>query len=142
MATTVSYARSFAYLIDSLSGESFPGLEIRVSLPNNQNKGVDLVAHLDTGAAQSVIDGGRIVSSLGIDLMAGPEISLGSVIGVPLVARIHRVELVHPDLGSFTLDAAISTVPIRRNLLGRDFFAHLQIGFREFQHIFHVTAAP
>lgn len=141
MATTVIYVRSFAYLIDSLSGERFPGLEVRVSLPGNPNNAVDLVAHLDTGAARTVIDGGRIVSTLGIDLMAGKEVSLGSVIGVPLIARVHRLEVSNPNLGRFTLDAAISTVPIRRNLLGRDFFRHIQIGFREYHHTFYINAA-
>ena len=142
MATTVTYTRSFSYSIDSFSGEPFPGLEVRVSRPDDAGNAVDLIAHLDTGAVRSVFDGSRIVSALGIDLMAGREISIGSIIGFALTARIHRLELSHPDLGSFTLDAAISTVPIRRNLLGRDFFQHLQIGFREFHHTFLITAAP
>ena len=143
MATTVTYTHSFSYSIDQFSGEAFPGLEVRVSLPGGSaDNAVDLIAHLDSGAMRSVFDGSRIVSILGLDLMAGREIKLGFLSGFNLSARIHRLELSHPDLGSFTLDAAITTVPLTHNLLGRDFFQHLQIGFREFHHSFLITAAP
>jgi hypothetical protein len=82
-----------------------------------------------------------IVAQLGIDLMSGPELDLSPAWGFRFAARIHKLDLIHPDLGRFALDAAISTVPIRRNLLGRDFFRHLQIGFREFHHAFLIVAA-
>jgi hypothetical protein len=116
-------------------------LPVRISLPEDSDTSVDLVAHLDTGAGRSVFDGARL-SSLGLDLMAGREIRLGSVSGFALTARIHRVDLSHLNLGRFTMDVAISTVPIQRNLLGRDFFQHIQIGFREFHHTFLITVAP
>ena len=45
-------------------------------------------------------------------------------------------------LGRFTLDAAISTVPIRRNLLGRDFFQHIQLGLREYHQSFFIAPTP
>ena len=90
----------------------------------------------------SLFDGALLVPRLGIDLMAGREIRLGSIGGFTLAARIHRLELSHPDLGRFTLDAAISTVPVPRNLLGRDFFQRIQIGFREFHHTFLSPPLP
>jgi hypothetical protein len=62
--------------------------------------------------------------------------------GFSITGRIHQIELSHLDLGRFPLDAAISTVPIRRNLLGRDFLQYIQIGFREFHHNFMITATP
>jgi hypothetical protein len=100
------------------------------------------MAHLDTGAELSIFDGALLVPSLGIDLMAGRETRLNSLGAFAIAARIHRLNLFHPQLGRFTLDAAISTIPIRRNLLGRDFFAHIQIGFRELHHTFHIATAP
>ena len=89
-----------------------------------------------------MFDGALMVPILGIELMAGREIRINSAGVFALTARIHRLEVSHPDLGRFTLDAAISTVPIPRNLLGRDFFQHIQIGFREFHQTFLITTAP
>lgn len=74
--------------------------------------------------------------------MGGREVILGSVGGSSLTVRIHRIEISHPTLGQFTLDAAISTVPIKRDLLARDFFEHIQMGFREFYQTFLITPAP
>jgi hypothetical protein len=142
VASTVAYLYSFAYLVDPDSGTTFPGLRISVSALGNSDRIVDTAAQLDCGAEMSLFDGALLVPRLGIDLMAGREIRLGSIGGFTLAARIHRLELSHPDLGRFTLDAAISTVPVPRNLLGRDFFQRIQIGFREFHHTFHIATAP
>jgi hypothetical protein len=142
VATSVTYPFSFPYSIDSYSGQSYPGLAFEVSLPDDPEASMFMNAYLDSGAELSVFDGGLIVPFLNLDLMAGPEVNLRAATGVALSARIHRVNLSHPQLGRFTLDAAISTVPIRHNLLGRDFFQHLQIGFREFHHTFLIANAP
>jgi len=141
VAIAVTYSHSFDYVVDEFSGKSFPGLRLRVSTPANAQASADIRAYLDTGAEFSIFDGAVIVSQLGIDLMSGPELDLSPAWGFRFAARIHKLDLIHPDLGRFALDAAISTVPIRRNLLGRDFFRHLQIGFREFHHPFHIVAA-
>ena len=74
--------------------------------------------------------------------MGGREVRLNAAAGFAIAARIHRLVLAHARLGRFTLDAAVSTVPIQRNLLGRDFFQHIQLGFRELHHTFMITAAP
>jgi hypothetical protein len=142
VATLVTYAHSFPYSTDPVSGRTFPGLPVRLSLPGNSEPGVDVEPHLDSGAELSIFDGRLLVRALRLDLMAGREVILGSVGGSSLTVRIHRLMLSHPDLGRFTLDAAISTVPIKRNLLGRDFFQRIQIGFREFHQIFLVATAP
>jgi hypothetical protein len=140
VSTSVTYEHSFAYSIDRFSGKSFPSLAFRVSLPKDPDTTVSLNAYLDTGAEFSVFDGALLVPTLGIDLMVGRELRLDSARGFALSARIHRLNLSHPDLGRFTLDAAISTVPVSRNLLGRDFFQHIQIGFREFHETFLIAA--
>jgi hypothetical protein len=140
--TTVAYAHSFAYFVDEFSGKSFPGLDFHVSLPEQNDPSADVRAYLDSEAEYSVFDGSLIVSTLEIDLMAGREVRLSVAAGLAITARIHRLNLRHPQLGRFTLDAAISTVPIARNLLGRDFFQHLQIGFREFHQTFLIATAP
>ena len=48
-------------------------------------------------------------------------------------ACLHAVRLSHPELGCFDLEIGFSPFPLRRNLLGRDFFNLVQIGFRERQ---------
>jgi hypothetical protein len=142
VATSVAYAHSFTYFVDEFSGKSFPGLKFHVSLPEKDDPSADVQAYLDSGAEFSVFDGSLIVSTLQIDLMAGREVRLSAAAGFAIAARIHRLNLFHPQLGRFTTEAAISTVPIRRNLVGRDFFQHIQIGFREFHQTFLITNAP
>jgi hypothetical protein len=142
VTSTVAYLNFFAYLSDPYSGKTFPGLRITLSSFRNADRRVDTFAQLDTGAEFSIFDGNLLVPKLGIELMDGPEIILASSGGFSLAARIHPLELSHPDLGHFTLDAAVSTVPIARNLLGRDFLQHIQIGFREFHQTFLITPAP
>jgi hypothetical protein len=142
VAAAVTYDHSFTYSIDKSSGKSFPGLEFRVSFPEVVDRAIDVKAYLDTGAELSVFDGALLVPRLGIDLMAGREVRLNAAAGFAISARTHRLVLSHAQLGKFTLDAAISTVPISHNLLGRDFFQHLQIGFREFHQTFLVANAP
>ena len=83
-----------------------------------------------------------MVAELGLDLMSGRQRRLGTATGFESVARIHRISLTHPLLGRGTLDAAISTVPIRRNLLGRDFFRHVQLGLREYHQSFFIAPTP
>jgi hypothetical protein len=100
---------------------------------------VDLDAYLDSGAERSLLDGGIIVPALGMDLMAGERLTYGLVTGDRFEARIHRVRLSHPAFGSVDLEAGISTAAITRNILGRDFFDHMQIGFREHELKFFLT---
>jgi len=142
VVTAVAYTHSFAYLSDRDSGKLFSGLRLAISSPEKRVRTVDTVAQLDTGSDFSIFDGQLLVGALGIDLMDGPVILLASSGGFSITGRIHPIEILHPDLGRFTLDAAISTVPIRRNLLGHDFFQRIQIGFREFHRTFLITAAP
>ena len=62
--------------------------------------------------------------------------------GGVLPATLHAVQLSHADLGTFELEVAFSTTEIRRNLLGRDFFDLVQIGFREHHLAFFITPTP
>ena len=62
--------------------------------------------------------------------------------GTVLTATIHPVRLTHSDLGDFELEVGFTSVNIKRNLLGRDFFNLLQIGFRERRQMFYVSLEP
>ncbi len=142
MTKSVRYPFAFPYLIDAISAETFPGLPFRIYFSDRPAQTVDLIAHLDTGSELSILDGAPLVSELGLDLMSGPQRRLGTTTGFESVARIHRIGLTHPLLGNFTLDAAISTVPLRRNLLGRDFSQHIQLGLREYHQSFFIAPTP
>lgn len=67
---------------------------------------------------------------------------MASAAGFSIDTIVHPIRLSHPDLGDFNLEIGFSTVPLRRNLLGRDFFNLVQIGFRERQQVFYVKTEP
>ncbi|MBI3300886.1 MAG: hypothetical protein HYZ72_02245 [Deltaproteobacteria bacterium] len=116
-------------------------LVLQMASPDHPEQALDIDAYLDSGAQRSLFDGG-IGTALGLDLFSGPEIRYVSIAGTGLAARLHQVRLAHPALGSFELEVGFSTVPISRNLLGRDFFNLVQIGFRERYLVFYVTPTP
>jgi len=136
------YNHSFEYLLDPLTENSFPGLTVRILKPGSLDAGVDLDVHFDSGASRSLLNGEIVVPALGLDLFSGPPQRYESVSGAGLEGRIHKVEIFHPDLGSFPIDVGISTASIRWNILGRDFFNLVQIGFRERFQTLHIRTEP
>lgn len=136
----VSYAHSFQYNYD-VDGTLRPLLRFVVSSIRDPSAEVEVEASLDTGAERSLFDG-RIAVALGIDVLRGPELNFRTLAGGLLSATLHTVRLSHGDLGAFELQAAFSSGEIERNLLGRDFFDLIQIGFREHQLAFFVTPTP
>lgn len=106
----------------------FPILSVVVSNPRSLVRSADVIAYLDSGAQRSLFDG-TLAGLIGLDLMDGPRVSFASAAGLSIEGIIHPVRLSHPELGKFDLDIGFSTVPLRRNLLGRDFFNLVQIGF-------------
>jgi hypothetical protein len=137
---TVQYAYEIAYTPDPLVGDSFPILPLRVTNLNNSGRALDVNAYLDSGAQRSLFDG-WIATALGFDLLSGQVLSYGSLGGI-IQGRLHQVRLSHLDLGEFDLEIGFSENPIRRNLLGRDFFNLIQIGFHERYLTFYVTPTP
>ncbi len=74
--------------------------------------------------------------------MAGKHFVFGLMNGSSLDARTLPVVLAHRDLGEFSIDLRFSMNPLQRNLLGRDFFNLVQIGFRERFLETYLTATP
>lgn len=137
---TVSYAHTFEYGY-ALDGKLGPSLRfLATSIPQPQ-RAIELDATLDSGAERSLFNG-RIGPALGIDVLGGPELSFSTMAGGVLAARLHPIRLTHADLGTFELEVAFSTAEVRRNVLGRDFFDLVQIGFREHHLRFFVTPSP
>jgi len=137
---TVIYDHQFPYSHD-LDGQQYPRLTLRVSNPQDFTQALEIEAYLDSGAQRSLLSG-WIGGALGLDILQGPQLTYESTAGIALTATLHRVRLEHADLGSFDIEVGFSSAPIRRNLLGRDFFNLLQIGFREHQLAFYITTSP
>lgn len=136
----VSYLLRFDYRYDA-AGEPFPMLQPKISSPRDPERAVEVDAFLDSGAQRSLFQG-WIATVLGFDLLAGDSIRYVSTIGRGTEARLHTIRLSHPDLGDFQLQVGFSTAEISRNLLGRDFFNLVQIGFRERHWAFYITPTP
>jgi len=140
MATLVSYDHDYAYPYDD-RGARCPILQIQLTNPANPSQTVEVDAYIDSGAGGSLFDG-EFASAIGIELTTEPSQPYSTTTGSGLSARLHEVIVSHPDLGRFPLRVGFSEQKIWRNLLGRDFFALIQIGFRERQSAFFVTPSP
>ena len=136
----VNYDHEIAYGYDP-NGKSYPRLTVRLINPADVEQAIDLDAYLDSGAERSIFTG-NLAPLIGIELMAGEEIVFEPAIGVSTAGRLHAVRVSHEALGTFDIEVAFSTGQLSRNLLGRDFFNRLQVGFRESQAVFYVTATP
>ena len=137
---TVHYQHEFPYTYDS-RGELFPMLQLAVSNPFDPTPVVEMEAYLDCGAQRSLFDG-SLARMVGIDLMTGRRLRFSTAAGLPIEAIAHPLRISHPDVGQFEFDVGLTTMPLRRNLLGRDFFNLVQIGFRERHSLFYVTPRP
>jgi hypothetical protein len=140
MATTVSYDHEFPYPYDD-SGESYPFLQVQLINPTDPSRTVEVDAHVDSGCGRSLFNG-ELAAAIGLQFMNGQAYKYSSTSGNGLSARLHQVTVSHPELGRFQLEVGFSEKRIWRNLLGRDFFALIQIGFRERHSTFYVTAMP
>ncbi len=137
---TIRYPFQFDYAYDE-DGNLLPRLAFALSRPKNRDRRVDIDAYLDSGSERSLIDG-WVGKSIGLDVLSGPRIGFESTMGTVLTATLHAVRLSHSDLGDFELEVGFTSVNIKRNLLGRDFFNLLQIGFRERRQTFYVSLEP
>jgi hypothetical protein len=137
---TIQYRFEYPYALDRM-GRSHPRLALRLANPGDLTRAVDVDGYLDSGAERSLF-GGELAAVLGIELLAGEPQRYESTTGAACAAHLHEVRLLHEDLGVFDLRVGFSTQPIKRNLLGRDFFDRVQIGFREHYSTFYVLPQP
>lgn len=137
---TIHYPFQINYSYDE-DGNLLPRLAFAVSRPRSPGRLIDVDPYLDSGAERSLFDG-WIGTALGLDLLSGPRIGYKTTMGTVLTATIHPVRLSHTDLGDFDLEVGFASVSLKRNLLGRDFFNLVQIGFRERHRAFFVSPEP
>lgn len=136
----VTYAHQLDYL-HGVDQRRFPGLLLRIWNPDFPEQALDIDVYLDSGTERSLFDG-RIGRTLGLDLLQGRPTLYRSTAGREVEGRLHQVVVSHPKLGTFRLEIGFSTEPITRNLLGRDFFNLIQVGFRERHLALYVTPTP
>ena len=140
MAIFVSYDHEYLYPYDDRGARS-PILQVQLMNPSDPSMVIEVDADLDSGTGRSLFDG-QIAPAIGLQLMEGRPQMYSSTARYGISARVHQVVILHPDLGRFVLEIGFSEQEIRRNLLGRDFFDLIQIGFRERHSAFFVTASP
>ncbi len=103
---------------------------IELENPRTGSTTLEIDAELDSGAEYSLFQGSWALA-IGLDLFDGVSFAFGLANGISLEARILPVVISHAELGCFHLLARFSTGPLRRNILGRDFFDLLTVGFDE-----------
>jgi hypothetical protein len=129
---SVSYTHEVPYVYGR--GRPRPTLRLEIRSIPDPNLAIKTQADLDSGADSTILQG-DLCSVIGIDLHGGREKRFQTAVNrTSLVARLHRVQLVHELLGKFEMEIAFSTEPISRNLLGLDFFNVFQIGFQDRQN--------
>ncbi len=139
---TVSYVHRLNYLYDERTDRPFPRLLIQLVNPQNPNGPVETDAYLDSGAERSLFKA-EFAKVIGLELRSGSRRVYGSSFGtIDVEAWLHQVQLSHDELGNFELEIGFTEGPLSRNLLGRDFFDLIQIGFRERHLAFYVTPTP
>jgi hypothetical protein len=138
----IEYKNSFQYLLDPITQDYFPGLTVRILKPGSAHTGIDLDVHFDSGASRSLLNGEIIVPALELDLFSGPVQRYLPVSGVGLEGRIHKVEIFHPDLGSFSLDLVSARFRYAGIFSEGIFFNLIQIGFRERHQTLHIRSEP
>jgi hypothetical protein len=118
----------------------FPGLFVELQNPSNPAKSIQIPAELDSGAEYSLFEG-KLAIAIGLDLFEGKPFAFELNNGISLDARVLPVVISHAELGRFELHARFSTGPIRRSILGRDFFDLLQVGFDEHHSEVYLSTA-
>jgi hypothetical protein len=129
---SVSYSHEVPYVYGR--GRARPTLRLEISGIPDPMLAIETQADLDSGADSTIFQG-DLCSVIGLDLMQGPEKNFQTAVvsRTPLIARVHRVRLIHEVLGRVEMEVAFATEPIGRNLLGLDFFNLFKIGFQDRQ---------
>lgn len=136
---TVLYEREFLYPRDP-TGNPFPILPIQLALPDSSEGVVETYAYLDSGAEYSLF-AAQFARMLRLEIVGGARRRYSTATSQQLNAAVRHVRLSHPELGGFDMALGFSE-EIARNLLGRDFFNLIQIGFRERHSTFYITPQP
>jgi hypothetical protein len=135
----VDYQHSFNYR--QFASGSFPVVQVRITRQDDPEIGIDTDAYLDSGASRSLFNG-RLLAALEIEVVNGSAVPYSTTDGRSITGYLHDVRLRIPDVCDFNLAIGFTETDIVRNLLGRDFFNLVQIGFRERQLQYYLNTTP
>ena len=118
-----------------------PVLQVTISRLDRADDAIDVDAYLDSGTSTSLFNG-FLLAHFGLDLINDKKKVFQSIVGSSVEAYLHRVQITLPGVDVFDLEIAFSNGQIARNLLGRDFFNLVQIGFRERRLEYYLNPRP
>ncbi len=136
---SVDYELQIPYI--EHAGRHIPGIVVELQNPTDPDQRVELLAELDSGAEYSLFRG-SLAPVLGLELLAGSVFKFNATNRSSIEARVHPLIIAHPELGRFRMELRFSVQDISRDLLGRDFFDLVQIGFREHHRLVFLTPRP
>lgn len=134
MSITIRYEHTFNYFVLP-TGKRRPGLLIQI---RNGGVQLDTKAFLDSGAEYSLFTG-KFAPALGLDLIAGRPRAYRTINNTVINGYVHPVSVYVPEVGEFPIQLGFSLHQITTNILGRDFFDLVKIGFDEHEQVFHLS---
>jgi hypothetical protein len=140
MATSIDYNFEYPYRPMGPDGLHFPVLQVGLENPNDSERQVDTFVYVDSGSRITVLDG-EIAQDIGINFTEGEEQQLGSIAGGSIQGWLNNINLHLEGFPPVLLRVAFvdPSFKIRRQLLGRDFFYHVQIGFWEYARLLYLS---
>lgn len=131
MSVDISFGHAVDYWNDEVRGARGPALRLELSSPFDTDGAIDITAHLDSGATDTIFQG-DLASLIGLNLLDGEHKPFVTSTGYPMDAKVHRVRVAHSMLGEHEMDVAFAMGQLSRNLLGLDFFKLYKVCFREY----------
>lgn len=125
----VAYAERYPYRYETVD-RAYPIFTVMLRNPLDATQAVEADGFLDSGAEISVF-GGWVAQAIGLDPTAGRPWRLESALGAAISARRMEVHVQIPGVGRYPLIPAFVLDEMKRNLLGRDIFNMMQLGFQE-----------
>ena len=99
---------------------------------------LDTKAFLDSGAEYSLFNG-EFGAALGLNVISGRPRPYKTVNNTVIHGYVHPVRIYIPEVDEFQFLLGFSIEQITTNILGRDFFDLIRIGFDEHEQVFHVS---
>ena len=132
---SLEFAACFDYSTED-EYESYPQLPLYMFNPAEPARRRYLNFFFDSGASRTFISEVWI-DPLGLERKTEPDDFFTAVNGSKIDFQLHRIAIGSPDLGFTELDVAFGRTS--RDLLGRDFLNHANIGLNHKERLLYIT---